>query len=86
MNKVKIMSDEKKKYEPYYEITRREIHINIIISALFLVIGVILLAFGLNEAFFTSNEILYVIFDIITKFGDEELYIVFFCVILCSAP
>ena len=82
MNKVKIMSDEKKKYEPYYEITRREIHINIIISALFLVIGVILLAFGLNEAFFTSNEILYVIFDIITKFGDEELYIVFFCIFL----
>lgn len=75
------MSDEKK-YEPYYEITHREIHINIIISALFLVIGFILLAFGLNEAFFTSNDILYLIFDIITKFGDEEIYIVFFCIFL----
>ena len=73
------MSDEKKKYEPYYKITQREILINIILSALMLVTGVILLAFGLNEAFFTSNDILFKIFDIITLFGDEELYIVFFC-------
>ncbi len=73
------MSDEKK-YEPYHEITQREININIIISALVLVIGVILLAFELNEAFFTSNDILYKIFEMITLFGDEELYIVFFCI------
>ncbi len=73
------MSDEKKKYEPYYELTTRNVHINIIISVLFLIIGIILLALGLNEAFFTSNEILFAIFDIITKLGDEELYIVFFC-------
>ena len=70
----------KKKYEPYYELTTRNVHINIIISVLFLIIGVILLALGLNEAFFTSNEILFAIFDIITKLGDEELYIVFFCI------
>jgi len=40
MFKVKIMSDEKKKYEPYHEITQREININIIVSVLVLVIGI----------------------------------------------
>ena len=79
---VKNMSDEKKKYEPYYEITQREIHINIIISALFLFIGAILLAFGLNESFFTSNDNLYKFFEIITLLGREELHIMFFCVFL----
>ncbi len=76
------MSDEKKKYEPYYEISQREIHINIIISALFLFIGVILLAFGLNGAFFVSEGILYDIFNIITEFGGEEIYILFYCIFL----
>ena len=74
------MSDEKKKYEPYHEITQKEININIIIALLVLVIGIILLALGLNEPLFTSNEILYNIFEIITLFGHENLYIAFFCI------
>jgi membrane-associated phospholipid phosphatase len=78
MIKVKNMS-EQKKYEPYHELTKREALINIIITGLMLAIGVILLGLGLNEAFFTSNTTLFAIFDLITKFGDEELYIVFFC-------
>ena len=45
-----------------------------------LVIGIILLAFGLNEPLFTSNEILFTIFDLITKLGDENMYIAFFCI------
>ena len=73
------MSDEKK-YEPYHEITQREININIIMSVLVLVLGIILLALGLNEPLFTNNPILYKIFEIITLFGDENLYIVFFCI------
>ncbi|MHA1719950.1 MAG: phosphatase PAP2 family protein [Promethearchaeota archaeon] len=71
------MSDENK--GAFHEITRSEIYINLTITACILIIGVILIAFGYNEAFFTSNNILYAIFNIITNFGDENLYIVFFC-------
>jgi len=73
------MSDEKKK-ELHYEIPHREIHINIIISALILVIGVILIALEFNEPLFTSNEVLYKIFEIISLFGTEEIYIILFCI------
>ncbi len=74
------MSDEKKIYEPYHEITQKEINLNIVVSVFVLVIGIILLAFGLNEPLFTSNEILFTIFDLITKLGDENMYIAFFCI------
>jgi len=74
------MNEEKKIYEPYHEITQKEINLNIVVSVFVLVIGIILLAFGLNEPLFTSNEILFTIFDLITKLGDENLYIAFFCI------
>jgi membrane-associated phospholipid phosphatase len=73
------MTDEKKK-ELHYEITHRKIHINIIISALILVIGVILIALGFNEPLYTSNEILYKIFETISLFGTENIYITVFCI------
>ncbi|QEE15110.1 phosphatase PAP2 family protein [Promethearchaeum syntrophicum] len=72
--------NEEKKYEPYHEITKQQININIIVAVVILVIGTILLALELNEAFYVGEGIVYDIFNIITIFGDEELYIVFFCV------
>jgi len=49
-------------------------------AILILVIGILLIALGLNEPLFTSNEILYTIFEIITFFGHEYIYIAFFCI------
>ena len=75
------MSDENEnKYEPYYELKTRDVHINIIISALVLVIGVILIALGYNESFYISNEIIYKISTYISLFGREEFDIIFFCI------
>ncbi|MHA1675263.1 MAG: phosphatase PAP2 family protein [Promethearchaeota archaeon] len=68
------------KYEPYYELTKKEILINVILTGLVLIIGIILLALGMNEAFYSESETMRAIFEVITLFGDEELYIVFFCV------
>ncbi|UYP46701.1 hypothetical protein NEF87_002986 [Candidatus Lokiarchaeum ossiferum] len=67
-------------YEPYHKLSRTEFIINLAIAALVLITGIILLALNLNESFDSSNEALVQIFEIITLFGDEELYIVFFAV------
>ncbi len=69
-----------KNFEPYYKLTKKEILINIILTGVVLIVGVILLALGKNEAFYSNSEAIRSIFEIITLFGDEELYIIFFCV------
>jgi len=75
------MSDEKiKNYEPYYELKTRDVHINIIITAFILVIGVILIALGYNESFSTNNNVVYTIFEAITNLGHENAYIALFCI------
>ena len=47
-----------------------------ITSAAILIVGLILLALGYNEAFYSSNSVVQAIFQVITDTGDETFYII----------
>ena len=69
-----------KQHEPYYELTKKKFLLMLFLQVSVLITGIILLVLGKNEAFYSNSEVMRAIFEVITLFGDEELYIVFFCV------
>lgn len=63
-------------------LTKKDLIINLIITVVVLVVGMILIANGLNEAFESSNDTVREIFTIITKMGDDMFWIIILALII----
>lgn len=66
---------------PDHQLTKRDTILVSGITAGIVIIGTILIAVGLNEPLYTENSVIFTIFNIITQFGSDYGYIVFFILI-----
>jgi len=75
-----IMTEQKIEYqnEPYHKYKYPEYLVILILLAIVTTVGIFLLMFGMNEAFFVPNETVYTIFELITFLGDELGFVILF--------
>ncbi len=75
------MDDMTPAFKNRHELTGNELVALVVANALILLVGGILCLAGYNDRFYAGNDFLRGIFEFLTEFGNDKIYLVSFCLI-----